>query len=281
MRVARKHVLCLWAAALFGVMSADAAVMVSSSGNSGPNALQIPSVLPTSTWTMAYDPATAPTDLGTLTSKGLYTQSAGITSATNMSWANTAAGGIQLLLPHTAGTQAVLGLGALNSAATFDPANVDGSTLGIEKLSLTMVGGQTGTPNDRGQLAFLLVQNGNYYRTAFTSFKNVYSTTPITISMPDLTASAFGQITISRLGSDGGNTNFASNPDFSPSGAPIKLGWLAGYDSSLGTTDANNRSVVTSWSVSVAGVVPEPVSAGILALGLTLMTRKTQRRSSV
>lgn len=212
-------------------------------------------------WTMVYD-TTLPATLnpaGTSTSKGLYQQN--IASTLNFSWLSvaTAPYGIQTILPHTGSTTAILGLGSANNLAVADPLTVGE----ISSIDINLTARQTSTPNDSGMVAGLLIQDGKYYRTPWHVY-HVFNSPYEPVSWTGLTASSFGKFVVGNVPTADGNpgdTNFSLNPDFSETGGQIQLGYLTGYDPSLGIADANNRSIVLAWSSVIRAGVLTPGDA--------------------
>lgn len=209
-------------------------------------------------------------------SRGLY--SVNTPSPLSFTWTGTA--GIQTILNHTLVLNATSGMGSLFTT-TVNPASVDGKNLGIAAIDLTIRVRQTGTTLEKGQIAGFLVQGGKYYRTSFNIFAGTTTTPTLlnTINLTGLTPSSFGEFAAGVDTSDGA-ANFASNPDFSPTGGTIQLGYLTGYDPSLylGTGTSNlNRSVVTSWTATITAV-PEPTAALAALVALPLLSRVRRAR---
>lgn len=206
-------------------------------------------------WSLDLSPAQTVTGTNT---KGLY--SLNIAAATNHSWLDSAAigaspAGIQFIMRHPAGqTDAYSGIAAVNNSTTFDPSNTTGLSSSLVTIDVSMGTRQTSILNDSGQVAVLLVQNGNYYRSAWDV---IFRQTNATSSFTGLDAAAFGKIAVGALTSDG-TTDFSANPDFSLSGAPFKLGVLMGYEPTLGIANANSRYVISGFSARLRESITSP-----------------------
>jgi hypothetical protein len=143
---------------------------------------------------------------------------------------------------------------------------------------------------DGTEIAFLLIQNGNYYRTAFDVWP-VGNASEMTYSLSGLTAASFGQFIgvaygysdpNSISGQDDGSADFSKNPDFSATAAPITLGYLAAYNSSYNTSppDGVAYNGVNMFDATVnfgSASVPEPASIASLSIAGMFMLRRRRR----
>jgi hypothetical protein len=126
---------------------------------------------------------------------------------------------------------------------------------------------QTIVPGDGQASGLLILQNGKYYRQQNPFLIMPYSgySTWTANPAPGLLATDFAEVSLA------GVVILASNPDFSAAGSIMQLGFYRGNSGNGGYgTDCG----IDNWSVKI---VPEPASAGLLALGGLLALSRRRR----
>ncbi len=119
-------------------------------------------------------------------------------------------------------------------------------------------------PGDGQSAGLLILQNGKYYRQQNPLLIMPYSgySTWTANPAPGLLAADFAEVTLA------GVVNPGSNPDFSATGSIMQLGFHRGNSGNSGyETDCG----IDNWYVNI---VPEPASAGLLAMGGLLALRR-------
>ena len=112
-------------------------------------------------------------------------------------------------------------------------------------------------PGNGQASGLLILQNGKYYRQNNPLLVMPYSgySTWTANPAPGLLAADFAEVSLAGI------VNAGSNPDFSATGSIMQLGFHRGNSGNGGyDTDCG----IDNWSVNI---VPEPASAGLLALG--------------
>jgi len=174
--------------------------------------------------------------------------------------------------PHSNVTGVAWGLGNRYTGGTYTP-SVDGA-IGSVDFSISGKKGST----DGVRFAFLMMQNGKYYRSNFFTQLPGGATPLETFAQSGQGAANFGEFVGAAYDyatPANGSANFASNPDFSALGSTIQLGYLSHFDTSLSDNASTAYQMTTAWSVTI-NPVPEPASLAGLALGAMLLRRRVR-----
>lgn len=176
--------------------------------------------------------------------------------------------------PHGNGGAIAWGVGSRFTGGGYTP-SVDGAVGSVDYSISARKGSLDGV-----KFAFLMKQNGKFYRSNFFTQLPGGSTPIETDSQTGLGAANFGEFVgvAYDYGTPGdGAANFSSNPDFSAAGSAIELGYLSHYESALSANDpgAIAYQMTTAWSVTI-NPVPEPASLAGLAIGAILLRRRAR-----
>jgi hypothetical protein len=172
--------------------------------------------------------------------------------------------------PHSNVGGVAWGVGNRYTAGTYTPSS-DGAIGSLDFAFTSRKGSLDGVKS-----AFLIMQNGKYYRSNFYTQLPGGSTPLETVSGTGLQATDFGEFVgkaYDYATPANGNANFGSNPDFSAAGGTMQLGYLSHFDTSLSAQASVAYQMTTTWSVTI-NAVPEPASASLVLLGGALLGRR-------